>query len=117
MNQVTAFGVRRVRRSGRVTYAETRRMYSFPAQCSPLLRANSEAGCVTARSSATEGVGERTDTRPRLLLVHREVLEDRVAIRPRGGRVEHRGHELVLAQTELRRHPRQRVAGEARVGL
>src|SRR4051794_41750521 len=114
MNQVTAFGVRRVRRSGRVTYAETRRMYSFPAQCSPLLRAKSEAGCATARSSATEGVGERTDTRPRLLLVHREVLQHGVAIRPGRRRLEHGRHELILAETEVGRHPRQRVALEAR---
>src|SRR3954470_7508334 len=92
-------------------------MYSFPAQCSPLLRANSDSGCVTARSSATEGVGERTDTRPRLLLVHREVLEHGVAVRAGGGRVEHRGHELVLAETEVGRHPGQRMAGEAGVDL
>src|SRR4051812_47811004 len=117
ISQVTAFGLSPVRSSRRVTNGDTRRMYSLPAQCSPLLRSNSDGDWVAARSSATEGVGERTDTRPRLLLVHGEVLEHRVAIRPRGRAVDHCGHELVLAQAQVRRRARQLVAAQAFVDL
>src|SRR4051812_49710574 len=117
ISQVTAFGLSPVRSSRRVTTGETRRMYSLPAQCSPLLRSNSDGGWVAARSSATEGVGERTDTRPRLLLVHSEVLEHRVAVRPRGRGVEECCHELVLAEAEVRRRARQLVTAQALVYL
>ena len=47
----------------------------------------SRAGCATARSSATEGLCVRADAVPHLLLGEVEVLEDRVAVRPRRRRV------------------------------
>src|SRR4051812_23717378 len=117
ISQVTAFGLSPVRSSRRVTTGDTRRMYSLPAQCSPLLRSNRDGGWVAARSSATEGVGERTDTRPRLLLVHREVLQDGEAIRAGGRRVEEGLDELVLREAEIVRRARKRVSCEARVDL
>src|SRR5918997_3472183 len=82
ISQVMPFGEIPVGRSSRVQYGEKRRMYSFPAQCSPLLRSKIDAGCVAARSSATEGLDVRVDTPPDLPLVEVEVLEDGVAIRP-----------------------------------
>src|SRR5918999_4098874 len=112
---VTAFGVTRVASSRRVTYGENRRTYSFPAQCSPLLRANSEAGCVAARSSAIEGVEEAADTLAHPPLVEREVLEHGEAVGPRARRVQHRLRELLLGQSQVGRQPRQPVAGQAAV--
>src|SRR4051794_39269052 len=117
ISHVTAFGLRGVRSSRRVTCGESLRMYSFPAQCSPLLRSNSDGGWVAARSSATEGVGERTDTRPRLPLVHREVLQDGEPVRPGVRRLEQRLDELVLAQAEVGVGAGKAVAREAGVDL
>src|SRR4051794_24179740 len=92
-------------------------MYRRPAQCSPLLRAKIDAGWATRRSSATEGVGVRTDTRPRLPLVHREMLQHGVAVGSRRRRVEHGGHELVLAEAEVLGRARQAMTREAGVDL
>ena len=67
ISHVTPFGVIGVRSSSRVRYGDTRRMYSRPAQCSPLLRAKIEAGWVAARSSAIDGARRTRRTRaPRL---------------------------------------------------
>src|SRR3954469_3314565 len=117
ISHVTALGVSVVRRNRRVRYGETPRMYSFPAQCSPLLRSKREGGWVAARSSATEGVGERTDTRPRLPLVHREVLEHCETARAGGRRVGEGLDELVLAEAEVGGRAGQGVPREAGVDL
>src|SRR3954469_20943405 len=110
---VIAFGVTRVGRSARVRWIERRRTYSLPAQCSPLLRAKIEAGWATARSSAIDGRDEGADTAPHLLLVERQVLEDRVAVGPRVGSGHDRRGELLLGEPEVRRRARQPVAAEA----
>src|SRR4051794_11242148 len=117
ISHVTAFGLSGVFSSRRVTCGDTRRMYSFPAQCSPLLRSNSDGGWVAARSSATEGVGERTDTRPRLPLVHREVFQHREAVRASARGIEHGLDELVLAQAEIAGCARQAMSREAGIDL
>src|SRR4051812_1885569 len=87
MSHVTAFGVTRVPASTRVRCGEKRRMYSRPAQSSPLLRSKMLAGCVASRSSAIVGRDVRTDTAPHLLRAEVEVLEDRVAVGPRARRL------------------------------
>src|SRR3954454_23195 len=92
-------------------------MYSLPAQCSPLLRSNRDGGWVAARSSATEGVGERTDTRSRLLLVHGEVLQHGEAVRAGARGVEEGLDELVLREAEVVRRTREVVAGEGGGGV
>src|SRR3954469_18582056 len=117
ISHVTALGVRGVRRNRRVTYGETPRMYSFPAQCSPLLRSKRDGGWVAARSSATEGVGERTDTRPRLPLVHRKVLQHGEPVRAGARSIEQGLDELVLRETEIAGCAREAVPGEAGVDL
>src|SRR3954453_20167287 len=88
-------------------------MYSRPIQCSPLLRAKIEGGWVTARSSAIEGRRERVDTSAHLLRAEVQVLEDRVAIRAGGGRVDDRGGELLAGQADVLGRARQPVAGQA----
>src|SRR3954449_4927319 len=88
-------------------------MYSRPPQCSPLFRAKMLGGWVAARSSATEGLGERADTLPHPLLVEREVLEHGVAVGTGRGRVQHRLRELVGRQPEVGDGARQAVVGEA----
>src|SRR5215217_1406758 len=98
-----------------VRYGEKRRTYSRPAQCSPLLRANSDAGCVAARSSAIEGVEEGADTLAHPPLVERQVLEHRVAVRPRPRRVQDRLDELRLRQPQVARQAREPVLEQAAV--
>src|SRR4051794_5142520 len=90
-------------------------MYSRPPQCSPLLRAKMLGGWVAARSSATEGLGERADTAPHPLLVERQVLEHGEAVGARRRCVQHRLAELLLGQAEVGDRPRQAVARQARV--
>src|SRR4051794_28674567 len=72
-------------------------------------------GWVAARSSATEGPGERADTLPHPLLVEREVLEHGVAVGAGGRRVEHRLRELLRRQAEVVDRPRQPVPRQTRV--
>src|SRR5215207_11686898 len=112
---VTTLGVTRVGTSRCVTYGEKRRTYSRPAQCSPLLRANSDGGWVVARSSAIEGADEAADTLAHPPLVEREVLEHGEAVGPRARRVQHGRRELLLAEPEVARQPRQAVAPQAAV--
>src|SRR5215212_8503563 len=81
-SQVTAFADSPSRRKSLVAYGETRRTYSRPAQCSPLFRSKISAGCVAARSSATEGVDVVIDSAPHGLFIEVQVLEHRVAVRP-----------------------------------
>src|SRR3954463_7496993 len=107
------FGLSPARSSHRVRCGETRRMYSRPPQCSPLLRAKMLGGWVAARSSATDGLGERADTLPHPLLVEGEVLEHGVAVGTGRGRVAHRRRELVGRQPEVGDGARQAVVGEA----
>src|SRR5687767_5222846 len=114
-SHVTASGERPRRRKSRVAYGDSRRTYSRPAQCSPLLRANISGGCVAARSSATEGFEVRVDPATHALLVEVQMLEDRVAVRPRAGRVHHRLCELVLVEPQVARGARQLVARQAGV--
>src|SRR4051794_41097230 len=76
-----------------------------------------EGGCVAARSSATVGLRERTDTLAHLLLTQVEVLQDRVAVGPRGRRPRHRLCELLLGEAEVCGRARQRVAGQAGVDV
>src|SRR5690348_10738229 len=92
-------------------------MYRRPVQCSPLLRSNSDAGWVTRRSSAIEGVDERADVFSGSLVVEVEVLKDRVAVGAGGRCVQHRLYELILAEAEVGGHPWQAVPPEARVDL
>src|SRR6185503_7281436 len=112
ISHVTALALIGVRSNSRVTYGESRRMYSLPAQCSPLSRSKIDAGCVAARSSAIVGIEELPDRPPDIGLVERQVLEDREAIRARARRRRHRLHELLLGQPEVARRARQAVAGE-----
>src|SRR3954470_8032559 len=115
ISAVTVFGLSPARSSHRVRCGETRRMYSRPPQCSPLLRAKMLGGWVAARSSATEGLGERTDTPLHPLLVERELLEHGEAVRAGRGRVDHRLDELLLAEAEVGDRARQAVAVQAGV--
>src|SRR4051794_31899116 len=101
ISHVTAFGVSRVGTSRCVRYGDARRMYRRPDQCSPLLRAKMDGGCVTARSSAIDGLGEGADTACHLPAVEVEVLEDREAVRPRGGRLQDRLGEPVVVEAEV----------------
>src|SRR4051795_591752 len=101
ISHVTAFGVSRVGTSRWVRYGDARRMYRRPDQCSPLLRAKMDGGCVTARSSAIDGLGERADTPRHLLAAEVEVLEDRETVRPRARRLQDGLGELVVAQAEV----------------
>src|SRR5918992_2949363 len=115
INHVTPFGVIRVGSSSRVRYGEARRMYSRPAQCSPLLRSKIEAGWVAARSSAIVGIEESRDGAPHAGLVQRQVLEDGEAIRTRARGPHHRLPELLLRQPEVARRAGQTVSAQTGV--
>jgi hypothetical protein len=60
MVQVSWSGVTRVRTSCRVNRNDTRRMYSRPAQCSPLRLASLACGWTTSRSSSRTGAATMT---------------------------------------------------------
>src|SRR3954447_15414789 len=115
ISQVTAFAESGVDRKMRVAYGDSRRMYSRPVQCSALARLVTERGCVTARSSAIEGRDEVIHSSLDLVRVHLQVLEDGVAVRPRGRRVPDRGRELLGREAEVARQPGHAVAAQARV--
>src|SRR5436305_874814 len=95
MKPVTTLAEMRVGTSARVRYGDSLRMYSRPAQCSALWRSNISAGWPTALISASDGVGVRVDVIENRLLVEIEVLQDREAVRPGGGRIRHRVSELL----------------------
>src|SRR5699024_12159830 len=82
ISQVTPFGVIRVGSSALVRYSDTCRMYSLPAQCSPLTLPITSSGCHTSRSWAIEGYEEVIDTVSDLRLIQRQVFKNSVRIRP-----------------------------------
>src|SRR3954451_16690909 len=115
ISHVTPLGVIGVRISNRVRYGEKRRMSSRPSQCSPLLRSNIDGGWVAARSSAIEGFDIAADMLAHAGVVEGEVLQQRVAVRPRPRRVCDRLGELLGAQPEVGGQARQRVAAQTGV--
>src|SRR3954449_7663905 len=92
-------------------------MYSRPAQCSPLVRSKTDAGWVTARSSAIEGRDEFVDALTDLVLTEVEVLEDGVPVGARRRRLGDGEGELLGAQAEVGGQPRGAVAAQARLDL
>src|SRR5215213_6515167 len=121
ISHVTPLGVSCVGISSRVRYGDRRRMYSLPAQCSPLLRAKIESGCVRTRSSAIEGIALAVGRRERLHALERggvvelEVLEDRVAVGTGQRRVHDGLRELRLAEPEVGGDAREVVPAQAGV--
>src|SRR4051794_32258552 len=92
--------------------SEISRMYSRPAQCSPLRRSFRPGGWTTGRSSATDGLCIVCVGVPDLVGGQVEVFEDRVATGP-GLRGElHDLDELVRGEADLVRQYRQAVAVE-----
>src|SRR6185295_19024114 len=110
MSHVTPLGVIGVRMSRRVRYGDQRRMKMRPSQCSPLLRSKIDDGCVAARSSAIEGFDIAADMLAYAGVVEGEVLQQRVAVRAGPRRVGHGLRELLGAQPQVGRQPRQPVA-------
>src|SRR3954463_2981846 len=86
-----------------------------PSQCSPLLRSKIDGGCVAARSSAIEGFDIAADMLAHAGVVEGEMLEQRVAVRPRARRVGDGLGELLGAQPEVGGEARQSVAAQAGV--
>src|ERR671918_2963881 len=115
MSHVTPLAESVVASSTRVAYGDSRRMKSRPAQCSAPGRARRASGCVTALSSAIEGTDEPVHALRDLVLVHVEVLQDRVPLRTGRRRVCDGGRELLVREAEIPRQPRDPVAHECRV--
>src|SRR5690348_9598160 len=91
---------------------DRRRMYSRPAQCSPLRRSIVVCGWATARSSATDGADIVLNSPPDLVLGQPEVLKDGVAAGPGAGSQHHRGRELVDRQPDVAGGDGQAVPSE-----
>src|SRR6185437_13082844 len=92
---------------------DSRRMYSRPAQCSPLRRSMVVCGWATARSSATDGADIVLNSFPDLVLRQPEVLKDGVAAGPRAGCQHHRGRELFGREADVAGRDGQAVPFEA----